>query len=453
MKRRRPPCLGYLAGFLFLPCLLAQDGPLSIENVTLIDGTGRPPQEHVCVLIEQQHISDIAACPLAVPSQAVRIDGVGKFLLPGLFDVHVHLGQGLVKTGTDLEAGIRSLAAYLYCGVTTIADLGNDADFIYSLRERERSGAIQSPRLLVSGGITTYIGGAGASNASATQADSWPVVIPKLDTNIARHPDFLSLIYDERGWGMYPRTPILPRELAGHIIEHYADFGVRSTAHAFSEARIREAIFLGMDTLAQPPIEAPVTSEFVRLVAAKRIPIASALSTLDSLSRLGHEPEYLDEPLYRATIKPDDISKLKSQSAGLRNDRWAEWRRLFLSVASENVEKIDEAGGVVALGTDLSVGAAVHRELELLVAAKIPPLHVIRIATFNSAVFLGLQQETGSVEKGKLADLILLDADPLADIRNTKRINLVIRKGHIVNRQNLDLPRNRALVIQSPNSR
>ncbi len=112
-------------------------------------------------------------------------------------------------------------------------------------------------------------------------------------------------------------------------------------------------------------------------------------------------------------------------------------------VQDSGLKKINAAGGIVALGTDQSLGPAVHRELELLVGGGIPTLGAIRVATFNSALFLGKAREMGSVEEGKLADLVLLDADPLADINNTKQITLVIKDGLIIDRTKLDLPINR----------
>jgi imidazolonepropionase-like amidohydrolase len=103
----------------------------------------------------------------------------------------------------------------------------------------------------------------------------------------------------------------------------------------------------------------------------------------------------------------------------------------------------------MALGTDQSNGPAVHRELELMAGGGVPPLNAIRIATLNSAVFLGRERDLGSIEEGKIADLVLLNADPLADINNMKRIDLVIKNGQIVDRSKLDLPVNRKANINA----
>ena len=108
-------------------------------------------------------------------------------------------------------------------------------------------------------------------------------------------------------------------------------------------------------------------------------------------------------------------------------------------IAQENVRKIHAAGGVVACGTDASSGAATQRELELLAAAGISPLDVIRIATYNSAVFLGKADQLGSIDAGKLADLVLLSKDPAADINNAKAIVFVVKGGQIIDETQLPL--------------
>ena len=113
--------------------------------------------------------------------------------------------------------------------------------------------------------------------------------------------------------------------------------------------------------------------------------------------------------------------------------------KLMTPIAQENIRKIHAAGGVVACGTDQSSGPAVHRELELLAAAGIAPLDVIRIATYNSAVFLGKADQLGSVQAGRLADLVLLNADPGASIDNAKQIAFVMKNGEIIDESKLPL--------------
>ncbi len=198
-----------------------------------------------------------------------------------------------------------------------------------------------------------------------------------------------------------------------------------------------------MDTLAHPVIQGPVSDEFVQLMAAKQVPMVSTLTIGENYSRLAEHPEYLDQPMYRATLTAAEIEDLKTVKRQEYQERkWTWWMKIMTTVAQENVRKISAAGGVIVAGTDQSSGPALHRELELLADAGIPPLEILRIATLNGAVFLGKQEQLGSVEEGKMADLVLLAADPTADINNAKQIVAVIKGGRLIDRSALDLPIN-----------
>lgn len=419
---------------------------LLFERVTLIDGTGRPPVEGAYVLVEGDSIVRISRQKIEAP-QARHIDGSGKYLIPGLMDVHVHLRggrtvtpEGLREVTTDFAEGIGALQSYLLSGVTTIYDAGNNPDFIFELRRRERAGEISAPRIFATGGVVTYPGSHGGG-PGATLVDDWPEAIPALDAHIAREPDVLKLTYEERGWGARPMIPMLPAELMERIVGYYNDRGIRTTVHVAGEFRAREAIFAGVDSLAHPVIVGPITGEFAKLMAAKEIPVATTLTIGENYSRLAEHPEYLDQPLYRAVLSPAEIEWLKT---AVRDDYvarpWTWWMKIMTPIAQDNLRRIHDAGGVLALGTDQSIGPAVHREMELLVAAGIPPLEVIRIATLGGARLLGKADRLGSVEEGKLADLVLLDGDPTADIGNARRVNMVLKNGRAVDLAALALP-------------
>ena len=156
----------------------------------------------------------------------------------------------------DFQPGIRALHSYLYSGVTTIFDVGNDPDYIFTLRDRERSGDLVAPRILATGGIVTYPGSHGSS-AKATLVDSWPEDIPLVDAHIARAPDIVKFTYEERGWGLRPMIPMLPLDLLQTLIEYYNDHGIRTTVHTAGERRARQAISAGVDSLAHPVIIGP----------------------------------------------------------------------------------------------------------------------------------------------------------------------------------------------------
>jgi imidazolonepropionase-like amidohydrolase len=210
--------------------------------------------------------------------------------------------------------------------------------------------------------------------------------------------------------------------------------------HVSSELRSLEAIYAGSDTLAHPVIQAPVSDSFVKLMGAKKTPFASTLTIGENYSRLAEHPEYLDQPLYVASLSAQERERLKMKTRAEWQARpWTGWMKIMTPIAEENVRKIDAAGGTVACGTDQSSGAATHRELELLVAAGISPLEVLHIATYNSAVFLGKADQLGSVDTGKLADMVLLSKDPTVDIDNAKSIVFVMKNGQIIDESQLPL--------------
>ena len=443
-KRLTPAAFSCALALLFVMPAAAQS--LLIENVTVIDGTGRAPVEGASVLVEEGRIARISRGSLEAAADVQRLEGRGKFLIPGLVDAHVHLRgtrrltpEGLESVAPDFEEGISALHGYLFAGVTTIFDAGNDADFILELRRRERSDEIIAPRLFTTGSIVTYPGSHGSG--AAVTVEDWPEAKAVLDAHIARGPDMLKLTYEERGWGARPMIPKLPLPLMEKIIEYYNERGIRTTVHTASEYRARQAIYAGIDSLAHPVITGPITDAFARLMAAKRIPMATTLTIGENYSRLAEHPEYLDQPLYRAILSEDEITRLKTEVRRDFNERtWTWWMKLMTPIAQENLRKIHEAGGILALGTDQTIGAAVHREMELLVDAGIAPIKVIRIATQGGARFLGKADEMGTVEEGKLADLLLLDADPSVDIDNAKRIAAVIKGGRLIDRDALSLP-------------
>ena len=423
---------------------------LLIENVTLLDGTGAPAVAGAWVAVEDGRITAIDNAPLEAPEGAVTLNGEGRYLMPGMVDMHIHLRggvrtppEGLQERANDFGEGIQALHGYLYSGVTTVYDAGNNPDFILTLREQERAGEIEGPRIFATGGIVTYPGSHGSS-AGATLVDDWPEAKPSLDAHIARDPDVLKLTYEERGWGSRPTIPRLPVDLMQRIVEYYNDRGIRTTVHTSSELRARQAIFAGVDTLAHPIIQGPITEEFAQLMAAKRVPMVTTLTIGENYSRLVEQPEYLDQALYQATINPDEIEMLKTETLAEYEARpWTWWMKVMTEIAQENVRMIHAAGGVLVAGSDQTSGPAAHRELELLQDAGISAADIVRIATLNGAVFLGRERELGSIEVGKLADMVLLNANPAEDINNAKSIVEVIKGGRVIDRSALDLPINR----------
>jgi imidazolonepropionase-like amidohydrolase len=416
------------------------------ENITLIDGTGTPPQPGMFVLVTGERIDRISSEPIPAPGRVPRINGTDHYLLPGLFDVHIHVPRGEPNTqipgGFTRKPGLASLHSFLYSGITSVYDAGNNADYSLTLRAEEREGRLLSPRIFATGAGVSFPGSWGASPA-AVVIQRWPEDAAGLAANFARQPDLQKITYENFGAGANAWVPSFPPQLVTRIIHYAQGEGVRTTVHISDESHARVVLAAGADTLAHPVTVGRMSDEFLQAVVDSGVITASTLAVFDNIVRIVEDPSFLDQPEFRAVIEAEEIQRLKTsgrQRYGAIG--WGTWFKTILPFAQENLRRIHEAGGLIALGTDRHFGPLAHREMELLVEAGMTPLDVLTIATLNAARYLGVENELGSVAVGKLADLVLVDADPSTDIRNAARIVRVFKGGVPIDRAALHLPVN-----------
>lgn len=369
----------------------AQD--MVIADVTVIDGTGRPAKPHQWVHVIDGRIKRIIGVPVAGAPDTV--DGAGKFLVPGLIDVHIHLRGGGgwgEKPAPDVEQGIAGLRDYIAHGITAVFDAGNNPDFIYGLRARERAGDIVSPRLFTTAQM------AGTSQFRGSEPDStadWIEIQGRLDRLIALKPDLLKFSFERFGKTPGEIVAAVPPEIMQRAVRYVRGKGVRTSIHITDERIAAIVVAAGMTTLAHPVITAPISDAFASTLVKKKVPFATTLSVFDDLKTM----------------------------------MWPYWTAPMRPVAMANVRKLAEMGGIAVVGSDHWNPAMTHREIEVIGETGIAPLRVIRIASLNGAIFLNREREFGSVEAGKRADMVLLDADPLADLANLRRIAAVFKDG------------------------
>lgn len=416
------------------------------EKVTVIDGTGTAPQPGMYVLVTGERISRISSNPITVADSVQRIDGADRYLLPGLFDVHIHIPRGApdaqVPGGFTREPGLASLHSFLYSGVTSVYDAGNNAEYSLTLRAEERDRRLLSPRIFATGAGVSFPGSWGASPA-AVVIERWPEDAAGLAANFARQPDLQKITYENFGAGANAWVPSFSPELVTRIIRYARGEDVRTTVHISDESHARVVLAAGADTLAHPVTVGRMSDQFLQAVVDSGVITASTLAVFDNIVRIVEDPSFLDQPEFRAVIEAEEIQRLKTSGRQrYAAIGWGTWFKTILPFAQENLRRIHEAGGLIALGTDRHFGPLTHREMELLVEAGIPPLDVLTIATLNAARYVGVDDELGSVEVGKLADLLLLAADPSKEIRNTARIVGVFKGGAPIDRAALQLPVN-----------
>jgi len=422
---------------------------LAIRNVTLIDGTGAAAQSNMTVVVDDGRIVTVGDSDTATPPNTELIDGAGKYLIPGLMDVHIHVPGSPIRN-SDGEAirpenralSTTALHSFLYSGVTTIYDAGNQAEYIMGLRADERSGDLLSPRIFATGSTVTFPGSWGAG-ANATLIDEWPADKTGLDINFARDPDLQKITYENFGTGANPWVPTFSDDLITEIIQYAKSKGVRTTIHISDEAHARVAIAAGIDTLAHPVVVGRMSDSFMPLIAESGVIVVSSLAVFDNIARIVDDPSFLEEPMFRAVYTDEQI---EDQSVRARpryaSIGWGSWFKTTLKYSLENVKRLHDAGVIIALGTDRAVGPLTHRELELVVESGISPLDAITIGTLNAAKYLGREDELGTIEPGKLADMVLLNANPTEDIRNTQKISAVFKGGVEIDRDTLQIPGN-----------
>jgi imidazolonepropionase-like amidohydrolase len=444
----RMPAAGIAAALLACVTPAALAATTLIENVTLIDGTGAAPLPAASVLIKGDRIDLVSPVPLRHATGARIIDGTGKFLIPGLFDAHIHLQGGRIlkdgKVATDRALGLRALHGYLYSGVTSVYDSGNNPDFIFALRDDERAGRIVSPRIFATGSAVAFPGGYGSGPFSISFTE-WEAGKPLLEAYLPRKPDVLKLLLESAPAGAEPgsRHPGFSTETLRSIVRFANAHGVRTTIHVSLESDAWKALDAGVDDMAHL-VRLTASEDYVTYVATKHVPMCTTLTVLAYFAKLIDDPSFLDAPLFKATVDPQLLAEQKTaeRQRYIANGVAEDFRRTNPQTW-RNTKRLFDQGAILALGTDRTWGPAVHMELELLHEAGIPLFDLVKIATLNAAIYLGKDKDLGSIERGKLADLLLLRADPTKDVANFQAIDAVFKGGERVDLTALDLPVNR----------
>ena len=439
-----------LVGIFATVSVFAED-TLAIEHVTLIDGTGQQPLAAMTVVTSDGVIKAVGADgSIDIPNDAQRINGSGQFLIPGMMDLHLHLMGGGVyrasrtaenKDTIDFEQGTRLLQSYLYYGFTTVLDVGNNNKFILPLRDREQAGEIVAPRIFTTGQQLAYPGNS-VVGPGAIGVRDWPDTIEDLDLVISRNPDMQKVTHESRGYGPMPHRKAMPKELMAKIIAYLKERDIRTVVNNSNEKMAINAIEAGADALAHVPHAGLITQDFAELAAETQIPIQTAMTIHWEISKMVDSLDVLHTQEYKDTAYPEDLLLLEKMRDRYARVGYGPYFALVHEYEKKNLKMIHDAGGIIALAADRSFGPTALTELQLVVDSGISPFEVVKIATLNAAIFLGKEEELGSIESGKLADMVLLNADPTKDIGNVKKIAMVIKGGAIIDRTKLDLPIN-----------
>ncbi len=432
-------CRRTCATLLGLAATWANANPIAITNVRIIDGNGGAPIEHGTIVADGQRIVAIgSSSDVRTPAGSRRIDGKGGTVIPGLADMHVHLLGGIDGVGLDILGYQKYLNALLYAGVTTVMDTGNVEPFVLQLRSAVRSGLVLGPRIYCVGPI---LDGADPVWPALSMAIASKDQVPRIVESLAGEKvDFIKLYVG------------LSDQLIHSISAEAKQRNVRTIIDQWRRNGSADIAQEGIAGFAHFPSKR-ISDETIATIKAHNVFFISTLVVQESsLGRRFADLSFLDSPLIADTTPKRALDALRKQYAGLNAEQLAAKSDYTMHVdlkgAESNVPRLRDAGILFAAGTDAVYpgdfqGEGLHRELELLVESGLTPLQAITAATKNAAAIVNAADEWGTLEAGKLANLVIVDGNPDKRISDTRRIVFVIKEGAVIDRTALRLDHSR----------
>ena len=442
---------------------------VDVSTIDAVDGL----QENMTLIIHEDKILRIAkTVDLALSPENNIIDGTGKFLIPGLWDAHVHFAyiEELAPSMFDLFLGY---------GITSVRDTGGRIDFIKKWQVAAQDKPTEAPRVMIAGPLID-----GMPNVY----DGSTPAVPPLSVGTGSVAEAIDLVdrLDSIGVDLIKAYEMLSPEQFSAITERAKAKGLKVTGHvplsmdvvAASNAGLNSMEHLRNLELSTASNAEELYNERKKLLAEqKNLPGSELRSKIHDLQRTvaydNQDAAKAEEVLNvlaknqtwqiptlalntgavrRYFSRPDWVESFRFLPKPIQS-RWSEAATAFAetTIANEKrtewtmkmVDQINQAEIDIMAGTDtpiffLTPGLSLHEELAVLVEAGLSPIEAIESATLNPARYFDMENELGLVKEGYLADLILLDANPLSDIQNTKKINLVVRNGKVYSREDLD---------------
>lgn len=440
---------------LILPLRLFAAGQLKIDvvpivfkNALIIDGNGGKPIDNGTLVIQGGKIIAVGKKDaVKIPESAQVIDMQGKTIMPALIDTHSHLGltknTTLSDTNNTRENVLRQLKLFAQYGVGAVTSLGRDKEFIYELRRQRNNGLLGNQYAYI---ITAGQGIGVPDGAPPKMSGPDPVYRPNTFEAIAqdvatlatKSPDVVKIWVDD----FYHSLPKMKPEMYQEVIKKAHQHNLRVAAHMYYLDDAKSLVNSGVDILEHSVRDKPVDMELINAMKKHKVAIVPTLQLDESYYIYTESPSWMQDDFFLNALEPGVLDVLNGKTK-IPSYIPKLSEKQTLSIAMHNIKTLYQHGILVGLGADSGAkveriqGFAEHRELQLLVKAGLTPMDAIKIGTANSAKIMGVDQYMGTLEPGKKANLLILDANPLSNIKNTQRINAVWLDGKPVSRDSL----------------
>jgi len=441
---------------LALACVVASPAvaaELLLEHATIIDVDATGIREGHLLIQDDRIVAVLAQPP--VPFGGTRLNLAGRWVIPGLYDMHTHAYGNKSPAGAYQRLGLKNAArAMLYAGVTGFLDLFSEENEILELRDRQRAGQLSMPEerladIHAAGPIFTCSGGHGTEYGMFTRVINTPQQAQLEIAALAyKSPDVIKIVYDHAA----PRFPTLDRETLRTAIATAGRFRLKTVIHIGTWQDAEEAVQDGADAITHTH-GAPIPDRLVQLMQARGTVYIPTLAVQSELLNILEQPALLARPLLTEMVPASFLETYREPEQfppGVAFFR--RWQQHGREMFFKNFTTLLQAGVVTLAGTDAGnigtfQGYSLHRELELMVTHGATPWQALASATTLAGRFL---QEEAGVRPGALANLVVLDASPVADIRNTAKIATVIHRGQLVDRTTLQGKINQGFAPSAP---
>ena len=407
------------------------------KNFTLIDGTGRPAAARSAMIIDNGRIAWVGpVARLKSPASAQVVDLRNKYVMPGIIDLHVHLGATIdleqsekFFTRENVEKDLKTYASY---GVTTVFSMGTDKDLIFDIRAEQRAGRPTMTRVYTAGQGFVFKGGYGGLAGVNHPISSIAEVEPMVAAQAAHHVDIIKLWMDNE-FGAMPKE--MPYAFAKAIIDSAHRHHLRAVAHIFYLKDAQQLANFGIDGFVHSVRDKPVDQALIASMKEHGTWQVAATLSREASFVCETNAAFANDPFFTRGVSPDVVKTLKSAAyqKAIRSSPRCKLYPQVLKTAENNLKAEADAGVKYGMGTDSGPpgrfpGYFSHWEMELMVQAGLTPMQVIIAATRNAAEFLRAK-DLGTLQASKWADLIVLDKNPLDNIKNTRTIDAVYIAG------------------------